>query len=113
MAYAQICVLFSNLSMFLSSLSRPDAAGEELGGLGPTLKEGLSGTQNKELMQHLESVACAYMKIYIKHFSCIVQQNTKHAKKVLFSLGKVSHEGEATLTDCHQVCLSYVSNVPF
>ena len=49
MAYDQICVLFSNLSMFLSSLSRPDAAGEEVGGLGPTLKEGLSRTQNKEL----------------------------------------------------------------
>jgi len=49
MAYGQICVLFSNLSMFLSSLSRPDAAGEELWGLGPTLKEGVSGIQNKEL----------------------------------------------------------------
>ena len=109
MAYAQICVLFSNLSMFLSSLSRPDAAGEELGGLGPTLKEGLSGTQNKELMQHLESVACAYMKIYIKHFSCIVQQNTKHAKNVL--LRKVSQL--AKLGNCHQVCLSYVRNVTF
>ena len=111
MAYAQICVLFSNLSMFLSSLSRPDAAGEELGGLGPTLKEGLSGTQNKELMQHLESVACAYMKIYIKQFSCIVQQNTKHVKKSAFSLGKVSLE--ATLSNCHHVCLSYVRNVTF
>ena len=49
LAYDRIFVLFSNLSMFLSSLSRPDAAGEEVGGLGPTLKEGLSGTQNKEL----------------------------------------------------------------
>merc|ERR1712066_329914 len=30
----------TSLSMFLSSLSRPDAAGEELGGLGPTVRRG-------------------------------------------------------------------------
>ena len=87
MAYDRIFVLFSNLSMFLSSLSRPDAAGEELGGLGPTLKEGLSRTQNKELkllMQHLESVACEYEDLY-QTFTCTIQQSTKHAKKSAFS----------------------------
>ena len=51
------------------------------------------------------------MKIYIKHFSCIVQQNTKHAKKSAFSLGKVSLE--ATLSIYHHVRLSYVRNVTF
>jgi len=61
-------------------------------------------------MQHLESVACEYedlQQTFLLH--CPTEYKT--CKKSAFSLGKVSLE--ATLSNCHHVCLSYVRNYHF